>query len=105
MVRQRTVRGVPGVAEMSFEDYNRHMALAARNTIKTHPELAAAPAPEPPAAVAAPAAQPLPQQEKSKRQPSAWAAAASAYYHKEKVRRPTLTFKMALQELKQKAPK
>ena len=102
MVRQRTVRGVPGVAEMTFEEYNRHMAQASR--------AAAAPAPAPapvetPAAPQAALAQTLPQQEKIKRAPNAWAAAASAYYHKEKARRPDLTYKMALQELKKNAPK
>jgi len=106
MVRQRTVRGVPGVAEMTFEEYNRHMAQASRAAAA--PAAPAAPAPEPPAAPApaqAVPAQPLPQQEKPKRAPNAWAAAASAYYHKEKVRRPDLTYKMALQELKKHAPK
>jgi len=105
MVRQRTVRGVPGVAEMTFEEYNRHMAQASRAAAA-----AAAPAPAPapvetPAAPQAALAQTLPQQEKIKRAPNAWAAAASAYYHKEKARRPDLTYKMALQELKKHAPK
>ena len=102
MVRQRTIRGVPGVAEMTFEEYNRHMAQASRAAATAAP---AAPAPEPPAAPPTAPAQPLPQQEKPKRAPNAWAAAASAYYHKEKVRRPDLTYKMALQELKKHAPK
>ncbi len=101
MVRQRTIRGVPGVAEMTFEEYNRHMAQASRAAAAPTP----APAPEPPAAPPAAPVQPLPQQEKPKRAPNAWAAAASAYYHKEKVRRPDLTYKMALQELKKHAPK
>lgn len=102
MVRQRTIRGVPGVAEMTFEEYNRHMAQASRAAAAAPAPAAPAPAPEPPAAAPA---QPLPQQEKTKRAPNAWAAAASAYYHKEKARRPDLTYKMALQELKKHAPK
>ena len=104
MVRQRTVRGVPGVAEMTFEEYNRHMAQASRAAATAAPVPAPAPVETPAAPQAAPA-QTLPQQEKTKRAPNAWAAAASAYYHKEKARRPDLTYKMALQELKKHAPK
>jgi hypothetical protein len=58
-------------------------------------------------AEAAPAAQPADATPivKPKRTANTWATAASEYYRKEKERRPELTFKIALQELKVNTPK
>lgn len=55
----------------------------------------------------APAAQPADATPivKPRRTANTWATAASEYYRKEKERRPELTFKIALQELKEHTPK